>query len=659
MLKLKDILAKIEKGEELTDAEKAFLQEKGYDESGNEVHVATFAKKDVAGTLKQKIGQVVHLQFNVEKVKELSSGLLRAVISTANVDRHGEQIDMKGMDLKKYMTNPILAPFHQYNAVSVGRTHKLTKTNDGKLIAEFEFATDIDGYDLPKILDQAYRKAYQFAFSIGFIPKDVEGNTYTKAEMIEFSPVLIGANDEALLLSFAREKGLLPNSNSNKKGEQPESKKGAKMLKLKEILAKIASGEALTDQEKAFLAEKQGELSEAQKGLCVEAGYLSTKSEDEGGDDEASKKMASLEKTVTSLADSVGKMAESMTKIVARKDINNGSAAKGANGELGKEEKLKLYYKGLVNKDFSEYLEAVGKTAMNTTSENEILPPEEFIAEVSRLEEQFGVAARYARVRRTTKSTMRGIKGGATDVEFQETGEGNAAGSQKINYLPYELTFRKFIAIVPVTEELLEDSAIDLWNDLTGRFARAAARKEDQLVFTDATTGILNTDGIAELEIGGDSFLDVTADDLNEMMYAVPTPSMDRGRFYMHRTMLGVVQRLKDLEGRYIWMPGVNGGAEPTIWNKPYSLTEALPGTDSDAAGTGFIVFGDLQNTDLGIRVPMTLKYFDAGVVGDPDEGDDLNLVTQDMEAVRARIRMNAVHRHANAYSVLVTASGS
>jgi HK97 family phage major capsid protein len=655
MLKLKNILAKIEKGESLTDAEIAFLKEKGYDKDGNEVHVAAFAKKDVKGTLKENIGKVVRMEFSVEKVKELSNGLLRAVISSETEDRHGEKINMQGMDLKKYMTNPIMAPFHQYDAVSVGRTHKLTKTKDGKLIADFEFATDIEGYQLPKILDQAYRKMYQFAFSIGFIPKDVDGNEYTKAEMIEFSPVLIGANDEALLLSFAKAKGLLPADNSST-GEQP--KKGAKMLKLKEILAKIASGEALTDEEKAFLVEKQAELTEGQVALCVEAGHLEAKDADEedaDDADDADDSTAELEKTVKSLTKSVNAIAKSMTKVVARKDINTG-AGKSTNGDLSKEEKLKLYYKGLVNGDFSEYME---KSAMNTSDDSQILPPEEFIAEVSRLEEEYGVAARYARVRRTTRPTMRGIKGGTSDVEFVETAEGIVKPSQAVSYLPYELTFRKFAAIVPVTDELLEDSAIDLWNDLTGRFARAAAKKEDQLVFTDATTGILNTSGTAEIEVGGDSFLDITADDLNEMMYAVPTPSRERGRFYLNPSILGVIQRLKDLDGRYIWRPGVDGGAEATIWGKPYSLTEILPDTSEDEAGAGFVVFGDLQNTDLGIRVPMQLKFFDAGVVGDPDDGDDLNLITQDIQAVRARVRMNAVHKHANAYSVLVTTNGS
>jgi len=653
MLVLKDILAKIEKGESLTDAEVAFLKENGYDNEGNEVHVAAFAQKGIDG-LKSNIGKIVHLQFNVEKIKELSGGLLRAVISSETDDRHGEKINMGGMDLKKYMTNPVMAPFHNYDQVSVGRTHKLTKTKDGKLIAEFEFATDIEGYALPKILDQAYRKGYQFAFSIGFIPKDVDGNEYTKAEMIEFSPVLIGANDEALLLNFAKAKGLLPdNSSNNKKGDEPEMK-GAKMLVLKEILAKIASEVALTAEEKAFLVEKRSELTAGQVALCVEAKELEPEAP-KGGEDEEDDSTASLAKKVDSLADSVGKMADSMVKIVARKDINPGKQA-AKSGDLSKEEKLKLWYKGLVTNNFNEYIE---KSAMDTTDTSAVLPPEEFISEVSRLEEQYGVAARYARVRRTTRPTMRGIKGGASDVEFVETAEGAVKPSQNVSYLPYELTFRKFTAIVPVTDELLEDSAIDLWNDLTGRFARAAARKEDQLVFTDATTGILNTTGTAEIEIGGDSLLDITADDLNEMMYAVPTPSRERGRFYMNPTILGVVQRLKDLDGRYIWRPGVDGGAEATIWGKPYTLAEVLPGTDAGAAGEGFVVFGDLQNTDLGIRVPMQMKFFDAGTVGDPDDGDDLNLITQDIQAVRARVRMNAVHKHANAYSVLVTTSGS
>lgn len=164
--------------------------------------------------LTKNIGAKVYKQFS-GKVKEAEDGMLMALVNSGEEDRHGDVLDMKGLDTKKYMTNPILAYAHDYSMPSVGRTEKLVKTKDGKLKALFRFATDITDYALPRILDELYRKQYQFAFSIGFIPKEVEGNVYTKAEMIEFSPVLIGADDKALLLAMQKgldlgEKKLMP-----------------------------------------------------------------------------------------------------------------------------------------------------------------------------------------------------------------------------------------------------------------------------------------------------------------------------------------------------------------------------------------------------------------------------------------------------------------
>ena len=51
----------------------------------------------------------------------------------------------------------------------------------------------------------------------------------------------------------------------------------------------------------------------------------------------------------------------------------------------------------------------------------------------------------------------------------------------------------------------------------------------------------------------------------------------------------------------------------------------------------------------------MNIQVFDSGIVGDPDEGtqgNDLNLITQDMKAMRAVKRMNAKVRFPAAFSV-------
>jgi len=257
----------------------------------------------------------------------------------------------------------------------------------------------------------------------------------------------------------------------------------------------------------------------------------------------------------------------------------------------------------------------------------------------------------------TDRTSITGIKGNA-DVSIYETAEAGVKTGTKVTYLPFELTFKKFAAIAPVTDELLEDSAVAIWADLTSRFARAYAKKEDELVFTVAATGIINLGGVAPIAIIGDSIEDITFDEVNRAIYSVPTPSMQNGRFYFHRTILGVLQRIKDTQERYILTPGPDGPVSGTLWGVPYELTEVLTSLDNDAAGTPFIVFGDLKNTILGDRTRMTAKIFDTGSVVDADE-EDLNLLTQDAQAMRVVKRFNALTVFEEAYAVISTGGAS
>jgi HK97 family phage major capsid protein len=547
-------------------------------------------------SLPEAKAETIYKQFNVV-VEAVDDKKLRCIVNSGKEDRHGEVLDIRGLDIKKYMENPVLAYSHDYQKMSVGRTEKLTKTHDGQLISEFVFATDVDGYDLPKILDQLYRKKYQFAFSIGFIPFEMKGNIYTKSEMIEFSPVLIGADANALLKTLSTK----PEKQVTKKIKSLKTKK----MKVK-LSQKIKAFEALMAEQKTAYEQKLNDL----------ASKLDT---------------------------------------VVAKDVNDNNG--GEPVEVTKEEKLKSWVKGMMTKDFSEYNQIL-KSANNTTDASPLLPPTEFVAEVLRMEEQYGVARKYATLRRTDRTSITLIKG-STDVAIYETSEAGRIKSTKTGYDTWVMTFKKFAAIAPLTEELLEDSAIDIWNDLTSRFARAYAKQEDELVFNHATAGIVNLAGAAEVVITGDSIEDIDFDDVNKSLYAVPTDSMKNGRFYFHRSIMGVLQRLKDPQGRYILVPGPNGPATGTLWGMPYELTEVLPALTDDAEDTTFIVFGDLKNTVLAERTQMSAKIFDTGNVDDPDDAEDtddeLNLLTQDLMAMRVIKRFNAKTVFEEAYALIKT----
>jgi HK97 family phage major capsid protein len=362
--------------------------------------------------------------------------------------------------------------------------------------------------------------------------------------------------------------------------------------------------------------------------------------------EEAAEETKQLLKSVEELVDArVAAMRAELEQPVV-KNINTGkTVVRSANDRMSKEEKFKQFVVAVQQKDF-----ATLKAAGSTTSLGEVIPPTEFVSEVFRLEEQYGVAERDADVRKTDRTSITMILGN-DDIQVSVIGEAENKPSKKLDYSQFQLTFRKGVGILPLTDEVVEDSAINLWNDATQRFARAFARKADEFVFTDATSGIVNQAGVNAINVY--SINQLTFDDLNKAMYGIPSDSMRNGKFYFHRTILGVLQRIKDNDGRYILIPGPNGPANGTLWGRPYELTEVLPSLDATDSGDEFIVFGDLKYTVLGMRTQMKIDMSNSAVVLDPDGGSDLNSWVQDLTSMRAVKRFNAKVKFPAAYSVI------
>lgn len=624
---------------------------------------------------KENIGKKIFRSFS-SKVKDLGNGVMEAIISSEVLDRHGERIDIQGMSIKEYMKNPIVADGHDYDKPSVGRTLKLTKTADRKLIAKFEWAKDIS--ERAKLLYNLYKDGFQFAFSIGFIPEEADGNVYTKATMIEFSPVLIGANPEALLLAkskgfdvkdhldvkdaleLASKMGL----DIDDKGNYNDNHQG--MLILKEVLKKALEDiKSLTLKEVDFLKENKEEISaedqETLKSILVEE-----------------KKEEPKEDVAKVVADALAPIQDEVKKLKDLSDpvhikkfaITSGKYSLDENGDVTKEEKFKLYVKGLAKGgNFREYIDVVGKDAMNTTEDSEVVPPAEFLSEVERLEALAGVTQPYTDNMPLNSKAVTMLMGD-DDLEMDFTDEAGKIKSKRIAFTQKTLTLRKATGILPMTQELEDYSAVRLWNDAAQRFARAVAKKRDYLVFNETSAvspknkGVLHVSGTNGVTIDGDSIADLVHDDLIDALYGVPTQSALNGRWYFHRTIMGTIMKIKDDYGRSIWSPALADGTPSMVLGKPYTLVDLeLPSVSEDAAETPFIVFGDLKYVTVGETSGLRIEMFNNGIVGDPDEEDQdantLNLLTQDMRAMRGVKKINGIVRFPEAFSVISTGSAS
>ncbi len=155
---------------------------------------------------------------DVKKSITEDSGTFRMVISTDHEDRHGEVIDQNGWEFANYMLNPVVLWGHNHFEIPVGVTDKLYIELDEtgthrRTIAEGRFAS----HEFAQVLRKLYDEKMVRTSSVGFLPKEYNGNRIIKAELLEWSFVSIPANQFAISLNeiagFSRadliQKGLL------------------------------------------------------------------------------------------------------------------------------------------------------------------------------------------------------------------------------------------------------------------------------------------------------------------------------------------------------------------------------------------------------------------------------------------------------------------
>lgn len=292
-----------------------------------------------------------------------------------------------------------------------------------------------------------------------------------------------------------------------------------------------------------------------------------------------------------------------------------------------------------------------------------LVPDPEFIAEVERLTDEYGVAARLANVRKTDKDSVT-LLSGTNEVSFTKVGEATAANAQKLTYAAATATLDKYVLTIPVTSELIEDAAVSIWNDVATEVARARAKLFDQLVFTDSTYGLLSAaNGDAyKTQTVGSAITDFDPDDAMDARYKVVSSARRNGRYFMHPSVWNKLRQTKNsvtTSGSLNYLFGGPGeSVSPNIDGVPVELVDVLPEYGDITANEAFAVFGDLGRVMIHVKRVLETKIFDAGVVPDAG-GTDINLISQDAYAMRATLRCVPQTRFPGAFCIIGTGTVS
>jgi len=129
-----------------------------------------------------------------------------AIITSSAPDRDGDVVNANGAQLDSYLANPVVLPMH-IKTFPIGFAEELRVYGD-RIWAQWQWLTDQP--DTEAAVYQRLWDAYVLnATSIGFLPRAVRENEsgwiYDRWEMIEFSPVVIPANSDAMRTNAARD----------------------------------------------------------------------------------------------------------------------------------------------------------------------------------------------------------------------------------------------------------------------------------------------------------------------------------------------------------------------------------------------------------------------------------------------------------------------
>lgn len=469
-------------------------------------------------------------------------------------------------------------------------------------------------------------------------------------------------------------------------------------MKLKELIAKFLKEglAALSEEEKDFLENNKSYMTPSQRANFEKSIDESDEEEEEEDEDEEEEEDEDEGIDEKALKKMISKKADVVIKSKAQKALKNideiadqlvekflagvkeqrakvlETDGKG-NVEKGRKETQK-FLKALFHNDKQTLVEMQKATTFNyggSDSRGGYTVPDELRAEILRIaEKQYGLARReMTYLPFSGPGNDRKIPTLSSSVSVSWVDEAGAKPGTNPVFGVVTQTLKKLAAIIPFTEELLEDSAINLTQLVAELFAEAVSKEEDAQFFYGTGspwTGILNNGSVNTVDLAtGVGVSGVSIEKLIDMQDECPSGAMVGAKYYMNRQIFTYIRKLRadavsasDGKGMFLLPPSKRDIEE--MLGYPIELSDSFPGKTLTGANKPFVVFGNLKVAAIfGDKQQIRAKFLDQATITDGDGTTTINLAEQDMVAIRLEERVGYVLALPTAIVVLRTGAAS
>lgn len=260
------------------------------------------------------------------------------------------------------------------------------------------------------------------------------------------------------------------------------------------------------------------------------------------------------------------------------------------------------------------------------------------INEILQSAEEFSAALRTFRtVRMGTKIARMPVLAALPTAGFvTETG---TKPTSEVVWEKKELTAEEIAVIVPVHEDVFDDSAFNVWDEVRPLVAQELGRVLDAAVFFGTNAPASWPDSLVEGATAanntygeGDSTVDL-AEDINQTWALVEADGYDVNVQYAARALRARLRGLRNADDTPIYLEALRGdGSTRSLMGE--DITYVTNGAwDADEAT---LIAGDRSKAILGIRSDVQYKILTEATVG----GGTIHLAERDMIAVRAKFRV-------------------
>ncbi len=218
--------------------------------------------------------------------------------------------------------------------------------------------------------------------------------------------------------------------------------------------------------------------------------------------------------------------------------------------------------------------------------------------------------------------------------------------------------------IVPMSNQLIEDSVVDIVKFINTLIAESFATDLDTRIFANATSpylGILNGAGKNLTQTAGNTLGNITYGDLMDIMATLETMAIAGAEWFMSPTVFASIKKnLKDSTGQPIQLGPLNDGLVPymRLAGYVYNLSDVMPtATDGAVASTPVFFFGNLKNYWIGQSQSLTISMSKEASITVTD--GVISAFQRNLTLIRGELRRSANIALPNGFCKFVTGAGS